>query len=275
MMIRIDLVLNNRCNFKCSYCCGGLEEYQSNDLLSPVNVTRLLYYLNKNKKIKEHIEFNILGGEPLLYPHLDKIFYSLSRISFVSISMDTNASIKIDNKVLQSIIECNKNPSLITEIWCTYHNETLSKHSNYLSNFYSNIEKLLNNNIQTVVRLLFTNETYTKMCNIKEELSKKFPALLFELRKIFDIKQKPVFLHDYYCYSNNFIGIFPNNKLFYNCEYEAEEDTVKNYDITKENLIMFVSNINVKKHVSECRSVYGCPSKLYMNPNRYYMYAKG
>lgn len=264
-MIRIDLVLNNKCNFNCSYCCGGLSSQQSNDYVLPINISRLVYYLNK-KLPKNSIEFNLLGGEPLLYKDLPSIYEILSKSKhYTKIRIDTNGSNIISDKLIYSIESCLKNSKISIEVYLTYHFEILNTHNKFLNNYYSNIKLLLKHKIPTIIRLLYNNDTFFKINDIKEELSQKFPQLLFEWRKIFNIKQTYLFLHDYYCFANNFIGIFPNNRLFYNCEYEIEGNNVKNYEFTKDNIQMFIKNFNIKRRIIECRSVYSCPSKLYLN----------
>lgn len=272
-MVRFDIVLNNRCNFKCSYCCGGLEEYQSNDTISPMNISRLVYYINKKLSENDYIEFNLLGGEPLLYPYLNKIYDILSQCKTnKKIRIDTNGSIIFPSDTLHSITACGNNQSTSIEVYLTYHAETLDTHKQFLENYYNNIIKLLDNNVTTIIRLLYSANTFDSMQEIKDSLSQDFPCLLFEWRKIFDIQQKPIFLHDYYCLANNYIGVFPSNKLFYSCEYEIKEANVKSYNMTKENISRFISNINVKRQIQECRSVYSCPSKLYLNKNRFMNY---
>lgn len=274
-MVKIDLVLNNICNFKCSYCCGGLTEYQSNDTLEPVNIARLIYYLNANYKINALIDFNLLGGEPLLYPYLDKVYSILSKCKMPSrISLDTNGSIIISDSIINSMISCLNNSLLSIGVYLTYHYETLSTNTHYLENFYKNIKLMSTHKIPVFVKLLYDNNIYKKMGNIRLDLLRIFPNIMFDWQKVYNFKQKPVFLHDYYCYANNYFGFFPGNKLFYNCEYENDEINVIQYDITKENLLKFIKNINVKRKMLECHSLYSCPSKLYLNRNRVMNYNK-
>ena len=264
-MIRIDLVLNNVCNFRCSYCCAALPEYQSANRISPMNILRLFQYLNVYLIDEKFVEIMLLGGVPFLYPYLEKIYYIFSKSKFhAKLGIDTNGSILINNNILNAIEECNNNPLLDISVNLSYHEEMLNSSKSYKDNYYNNINNLLMRNIKTVIKLLHIKSAYNEINNTMDNFIKIFPNIKFEYRRIFDTHAKPLFIHDYYCIANNFFGIFPNNRLFYNCEYENEMPNRKTYSITKENLNMFMKNINHKRKMSECRSVYGCSSKKYI-----------
>ena len=274
-MVKIDLVLNNVCNFRCSYCCGGLTDYQSNDTLEPVNIARLIYYLNLNSNLTNLINFNILGGEPLLYPYLDKVYNILAKCKIRShINLDTNGSIDISENIIHAIISCYNQSLISLNIYLTYHYETLNIKPLYLRCFLNNIKLLLEYKIPVGVKLLYNNENYKTMKNIQFDLLEKYPNIMIDWQRTYNFKQKPIFLHDYFCYANNYFGFFPGNKLFYNCEYENDEKNVTSYAITKDNLLKFIQNINIKRKMLECRSLYSCPSKIYLNKNKNMRYYK-
>lgn len=181
-MIRIDFVLNNRCNFKCPYCCGGLIKYQSNNYILPVNISRFTYYFGKYVKNMTNVEFNFLGGEPLLYKDLDKIYYILFKCDFsAKINIDTNGSIIIPDKVINAMILCQEK-GWIVEVNLSYHKIMLESSRTFMNNYYQNISILLDNNIPVIVKMLYNKTEYTDTLKIINNFIEKFPKLFIEWR---------------------------------------------------------------------------------------------
>ena len=251
--IRIELALNNICNFRCSYCCGHLNERMSNIMIAPVNVERLVFYLNTYRYNDIKI-FKICGGEPLLYPHLSTLYKILSKSNNTSISMDTNGSICINKDLLNSIKLCNNNHVNIEFVF-SYHKEILDKHSEFLTNYYINIQKLLNNNINVRIRLLYDNSTYLSLNNIANDFLCRFNGRIkIEWRLIFDSNNNKEIIGDKKdkCYPYYYFGIFPNNKLYYSCFREIYNGKCKQYDINKKNLVDFMSNMDKEAYMPHC-----------------------
>ena len=251
--IRIELAVNNKCNFCCSYCCGYLNKKMSNLFINPINIERLLLYLN-NYRYNDIKEIKICGGEPLLYPHLTTLYITLSKYNNIRISMDTNNSIRLDDNLLNAMKMCNNN-HVNVELVLSYHKEILDKHPKFLTNYYYNIQKLLDNNISIKIRLLYSDSTYTQLEYIANDLLKRFNnKIKIEWRLIFsNNKSKSMKISKRNkCSPFRYFGIFPNNMLYYSCFREIYGEKCKQYAINKMNLTNFMLNIDKKIYMTDC-----------------------
>ncbi len=88
--MRVMLAPNTICNFSCSYCINAKQRADKSKFISKEALELLMQKLSALKK--EKYNFNIAGGEPLLYPHLDALFDYLDNCfeGKVSASISTN-----------------------------------------------------------------------------------------------------------------------------------------------------------------------------------------
>lgn len=118
-VLDIEVVLGNVCNYKCSYCFEGYHEGDNhwpkeNFNLVVNNLLKLMkfYEINHGKK-----RFNLkpIGGEPTLWPLLDKFILTLKNEFDVYIRLSTNAS--------RTLRYWEENTKLFDEIIISVHPE--------------------------------------------------------------------------------------------------------------------------------------------------------
>jgi len=89
-MWRCEMILTERCNFKCPYCRGLREDCQGDISLNDATDV-LRHWSDQGLK---HVRFS--GGEPMLYPHLN-VLVALARTWDVErIALSTNGSFKME-----------------------------------------------------------------------------------------------------------------------------------------------------------------------------------
>ena len=92
--LRIEYMVGNTCNFKCSYCfpmahAGTHKYFDDYDLLLK-NMLHLMEHYSKNGKTE--FEVNYVGGEPTLWPRIAEFSRELKKHYNCFISINTNAS---------------------------------------------------------------------------------------------------------------------------------------------------------------------------------------
>lgn len=96
-LLRIEYMLGNLCNHKCSYCFPGSNEgtYPWPDInLVKKNLSHLLDHYKQNGKDK--FQFYIIGGEPTLWKDLPELCFFLKEKYNSIINISTNGSRKLD-----------------------------------------------------------------------------------------------------------------------------------------------------------------------------------
>jgi molybdenum cofactor biosynthesis enzyme MoaA len=89
-MWRCEMILTERCNFKCPYCRGLRDDCQGDMPLEQV-MEVLDQWIDQGLK---NVRFS--GGEPMLYPHLMKIVAHCKANGVEHIALSTNGSFKLD-----------------------------------------------------------------------------------------------------------------------------------------------------------------------------------
>lgn len=69
---RIFMEITDKCNLKCKHCYGNFEIMNNNNI--PLN--KVLEIIKEAKENNVY-EFDLTGGEPLLYPHLESVLKAL------------------------------------------------------------------------------------------------------------------------------------------------------------------------------------------------------
>lgn len=85
-MWRCEMIVTDRCNFRCPYCRGLKPEYRG-DIDYEVAVKTLLLWIRDGLK---HVRFS--GGEPLLYKHLYDLIVLCKAGGVERIAISTNGS---------------------------------------------------------------------------------------------------------------------------------------------------------------------------------------
>ena len=92
-MWRCEMVLTERCNFKCPYCRGLRDDCQGDMPFEKVYAT-LEQWIRQGLK---NIRFS--GGEPLLYPDLDAAIVMCRELGVERIAISTNGSFKLERYI--------------------------------------------------------------------------------------------------------------------------------------------------------------------------------
>ena len=90
---RCELILTDKCNFKCPYCRGMRSDCQGTFSLE--DAKRVIdYWTNEGLR---NVRFS--GGEPMLYPHLDYLIKRAHDRGVERIAISTNGSFPLDRYV--------------------------------------------------------------------------------------------------------------------------------------------------------------------------------
>jgi organic radical activating enzyme len=108
-------MVSNVCNYKCWYCdphaYGGDFRWTKNTDLLIKNFTHLLeYYKSQGKKT---VELNLLGGEPTLWPDIEKFITALRKDRDISVTITTNGS--------RTVRWWKENAKLFDKVLFSYH----------------------------------------------------------------------------------------------------------------------------------------------------------
>lgn len=96
-LLRIEFMLGNLCNHKCSYCFPGSNEGTHpwpNINLVKKNLGHLLDHYKRNGKTK--FQFYLIGGEPTLWKDLPELCFFLKEKYDAIINISTNGTRKLD-----------------------------------------------------------------------------------------------------------------------------------------------------------------------------------
>ena len=160
-MQRCELILTDRCNFKCAYC-RPLRADARGDL--PIEQAKKVVRSWAEDGLK-NIRFS--GGEPTIYPHILEIvkFAKKSRIERIAISTNGSA----DLSVYEELIDNGVNDiSISLDGCCAADVEAMSGSSNTVgSKVIQNIADLSKLTYVTV-GVVLTDDNYDKVCEIIE-----------------------------------------------------------------------------------------------------------
>lgn len=256
-ILKFELVVNNKCNFNCEYCCAHMPQNQSSSELDIINIARIASYLNKYLP-NEPKYFKIIGGEPLLYPHLEDIYKTIKSCNYTTISLDTNGSIPFSTSFIKTLQDCINN-NIEIDVVLSYHKKILENNPPIYSIFLHNLVVLLENiKYPPKIRFLYNKSNKDIIYKLSNEIYNKFDKRIrIEKREIFDSVPLP---HDYInnieCYPYRYMGIFPDNTMYYSCFREMYNDKCKKYRCNKENLMFFIKNINKSARIKYCNAFY-------------------
>lgn len=98
--IDIGIDVTSICNYKCWYCNSHHAKQYKNVILSPKILNIITHHL---KIIDKKYNVYLLGGEPLLHPHLKMVIDKLNELNVTKISLITNAYKPLPNLELHYI----------------------------------------------------------------------------------------------------------------------------------------------------------------------------
>jgi molybdenum cofactor biosynthesis enzyme MoaA len=150
--LRIEYMLGNTCNYKCSYCFPGSNEgtvgWPDVELVKK-NLGHLLkHYINNGRNI---FEFFLIGGEPTIWKDLPELTKFLKDNFNVAITISTNAT--------PSVKWWNRNAEYYDSIDISVHHEAAD-----VDHIIEVADAIYEKNVHTVANVLMdpTNFDYCK-----------------------------------------------------------------------------------------------------------------
>lgn len=121
---RGELIVTSRCNFTCCYCRGVKSPYQG-DISEKQAISIIDSWLNHGLK---NIRFS--GGEPLLYPNLDKLVWYSKINGIERIAISSNGS--FDPEQYLNLVEAGVNDFSISLDGCCASTLSVMNHTEYM-----------------------------------------------------------------------------------------------------------------------------------------------
>ena len=185
--VNVELILTQRCNFRCKYCYEKCKGYENQDMSQEVLDKALLYVDTFLKKREQNIVIDFWGGEPSLRPDIinyvcDK-YINNPRVSF---SLFTNGY-NLD-PIWDTIVECNKIqefkfPIQVSYDYATQNKRVLKGGKDTSEDVIKTIKKLHDSdiNFHTKSTLMYDDldkieEIYDNFCSVYDDLEKVKPA---------------------------------------------------------------------------------------------------
>ena len=141
--IYIKLFITSLCNFSCPYCCFDNQRGNCKDTYDhKYKLNILKNFFTGLDKLPYQFIVRIIGGEPLLYKHLNELILFLNSLNHLQyIELYSNCSLKIPESITY-----NKNNKIITSI----HKIKDNKFENVLNNI-KNINFLKNTQFNILI----------------------------------------------------------------------------------------------------------------------------
>lgn len=150
---RCEMILTERCNFKCPYC-RGLENY-SRDCSGHMDYTTAKYILEYwiERKLTS---VRLSGGEPTLYPRLPELVDLARKGGIENIAVSTNGSMSYD--LYQQLVDFGVNDfSISLDACCAEDADKMAGRAGYFDVVTSNIKRL-SEKVYVTVGMVFTDE---------------------------------------------------------------------------------------------------------------------
>lgn len=225
-LYQIDILCNYTCNFKCVYCYSAAG--RANGEVKFEDIKTLIDYLFKSGRNQENpyiINFSG-GGEPLLsFPIIQKTIEYIHSVADntrykYNIGLVTNGSL-ITPEIIDFFSKWKVDMAVSFEIL----QELQDKERGFYSKVSSNIDMMLEHGFPFGIRTTFTPESVDRMCEMIEEVHRRFPKLH---KVVFDVVLAPALfntpeeLEEYY---DKFL-----------MEYYTAKDLAKEYGIKLESI---------------------------------------
>lgn len=239
--LKIDIAITNNCNFHCSYCFenGNKDNYIHNSI-DTKSKEKLLFFLLEyfNSKIKDGIrKINIVwyGGEPsleydfILNANLLFADFCLNNNLNYGNTIITNGFYLPDNFLKSSKEQCIEYIQTTLDGTKDYHNKrrNIDNVTDSFNVILNNIQKLINNDIETVIRVNIDKKNKKMILKLIDEILSFFPKELIGKKLFID-----------------FGRVFGSEYSFSLLEYEKEIEDILLYSI-KNNLKFPNLNINL------------------------------
>jgi molybdenum cofactor biosynthesis enzyme MoaA len=142
-MYRTEMILTNRCNFKCPYCRG-----LRNDCLGDMDFDKAMFVLNDwIKDGLKNVRFS--GGEPTIYPRLIELVEHCKKNNVEHIAISSNGS--TSTEMYQKLVDAGANDfSISLDACCSSFADAMAGVSGKFNTISNNIKYLASRTYVTV-----------------------------------------------------------------------------------------------------------------------------
>ena len=156
-LMRCELILTDKCNFKCPYCRGLKSDIKGTMPYDEAKEVVRLWSIDNLKNIR------FSGGEPTIYPRIRELVRHAKQSGIERIAMSTNGSADIEFYKL--LIQDGVNDfSISLDACCSSYGELLSGVKNSWEKVSNNIKELSKLTYVTV-GIVITEETFSDLVN--------------------------------------------------------------------------------------------------------------
>jgi len=222
----------NYCNLSCEYCCFHSKEKNSFDINQTEKLLKIVKYLMDKINYKKIYLF-IYGGEPTLYPHLNK---------FIKTSIDYFEKNNFEYKILIqsngfSSIEKIIDPKIYKNLSfsLSFHYKELLKHRK-IKKFIKNAELLNSIGLLQEITYMITKD------NLKNDLA---------LINLFKQKKLPLYIRSILQESNYFRKKYDGLLTIEDKNYETDQGNFSFEDLTVNNSFNF-QNYYCEAGITSC-----------------------
>jgi organic radical activating enzyme len=206
----INAILSNFCNYNCNYCPPRLKNGSNQNISAQEYITFFSFLFQDNPQIFDYSKRKIsfTGGEPSLYPDIDKLLVFFKENNFEN-AMLTNGSTKLDF--------WNNNVSNIDILYLSFH----PRYGNY-----RHVTDIINifkqNNHRVVMNLLMDKDYWDRAMEAAQYFESKDITIIY--KGVLDKLGDSVYV-DYNAEQINFL----TQNTIRNIELEIETDAVVSY----------------------------------------------
>ena len=159
-MQRCEMILTDRCNFKCPYCRGLRNDCKGDLPIEDAMATLKLWCDDGLKNVR------FSGGEPLTYPHLDALVKYAKWRGVEHIAISSNGSFPFD-RYFELITEGVNDFSISLDACCSSYGDKMAGVSGQFERVTYNIVELAKL-VYTTVGVVLTNETVSTTRQVVE-----------------------------------------------------------------------------------------------------------
>lgn len=188
-LYQVDILCNYTCNFKCVYCYSAAGRSQGEVKFEDVKAVADYLFKSGRKQENPYIINFSGGGEPLLsFPLIQRVVEYIHEIADVTeykynIGLVTNGSL-ITSEMVDYFAKWKVDMAVSFEILPDLQNKERGSYEKVAAN----IDMMLNRNFPFGIRTTFTPESVGRMCEMIEEVHRRFPKLH---KVVFDVVLAP------------------------------------------------------------------------------------
>lgn len=220
-VFRISYMMSNLCNYKCSYCFPGSNEgthlYNKDWSLVAKNINFLFDYYKQHTH-KRKFDINITGGEPTLWPDLDKFCKTFKDRNDTFITLQSNGS--------RTLRWWNENGYVFDKVLLSAHHKEID-----IDHFINVADTLYDQGVYVVVTVCMDPNGWDESVALIKKLESSKNRWYIRLQKLegnFTYTPDQVkFLKSPVVRLPNLIYAWKHRKKFYNKESKVKFDNGK------------------------------------------------